>query len=316
MEHFDASLSTYFKAFLGPRDTRVKGWFLLDNYIPTFVCSVIYLLIVWLGPKYMKNRQPFSCRGILQLYNLGLTLLSLYMFYEVGQCVGRQIQLFLPGNTQRGRIRYEDHPRPLVVLLLQTHRIHGHLFLHPSQEQPPDHRAPCLPPRYHAQHLVVCDELGSLRPFIFWCDTQQLHPCPHVLVLWSVLHPVHASLPLVEKVHHSRAAGPVCADNHPDDLRGLLAMLLPSRVAVLPDWIHDFPDCSLHKLLHSDLQQERGLSEERTPEGPPERVCGRRQRTHQQLPFPGKQREAQEAAKGLTSRAEASRPRRVIVSTA
>lgn len=65
-------------------DTRVKGWFLLDNYIPTFICSVIYLLIVWLGPKYMKNRQPFSCRRILVVYNLGLTLLSLYMFCEVG----------------------------------------------------------------------------------------------------------------------------------------------------------------------------------------------------------------------------------------
>nr|XP_060471740.1 elongation of very long chain fatty acids protein 5 isoform X3 [Panthera onca] len=64
-------------------NTRVKGWFLLDNYIPTFICSVIYLLIVWLGPKYMKNRQPFSCRGILVVYNLGLTLLSLYMFCEI-----------------------------------------------------------------------------------------------------------------------------------------------------------------------------------------------------------------------------------------
>uniref|UniRef100_A0A8C9DE05 Elongation of very long chain fatty acids protein n=1 Tax=Prolemur simus TaxID=1328070 RepID=A0A8C9DE05_PROSS len=82
MENFDASLSPYFKALLGTRDTRVKGWFLLDNYIPTLVCSIIYLLIVWLGPKYMKNRQPFSCRGILMVYNLGLTLLSLYMFFE------------------------------------------------------------------------------------------------------------------------------------------------------------------------------------------------------------------------------------------
>lgn len=65
-------------------DTRVKGWFLLDNYIPTFICSTIYLLIVWLGPKYMKNRQPLACRRILVVYNLGLTLLSLYMFCEVG----------------------------------------------------------------------------------------------------------------------------------------------------------------------------------------------------------------------------------------
>lgn len=33
----------------------------------------------------MQNKQPFSCRGILVVYNLGLTLLSLYMFYEVGK---------------------------------------------------------------------------------------------------------------------------------------------------------------------------------------------------------------------------------------
>ncbi|EHB10085.1 Elongation of very long chain fatty acids protein 5 [Heterocephalus glaber] len=102
MENFDASLSTYFRAWLGPRDTRVKGWFLLDNYIPTLLCSVIYLLIVWLGPKYMKNKQPFSCRGILVVYNLGLTLLSLYMFVEVSEMKFKEnsdvepgIQLFL-----------------------------------------------------------------------------------------------------------------------------------------------------------------------------------------------------------------------------
>lgn len=56
---------------------------MLDNYVPTFICTVLYLFIVWIGPKYMQNRQPISCRGILLVYNLGLTLLSLYMFYEV-----------------------------------------------------------------------------------------------------------------------------------------------------------------------------------------------------------------------------------------
>lgn len=70
-------------------DTRVEGWFLLDNYVPTLVCSILYLLIVWLGPKYMKTRQPFSCRRILVVYNLGLTLLSLYMFCEVSQRLTR-----------------------------------------------------------------------------------------------------------------------------------------------------------------------------------------------------------------------------------
>ena len=43
----------------------------------------------------------------------------------------------------------------------------------------------------------------------------------------------------------------VCADHHPDQLWGRLAVHLPSRLVVFPDWIHDFSDRPLHKLLHS-----------------------------------------------------------------
>lgn len=83
MDTFNHKLNTYFESWMGPRDQRVRGWLLLDNYPPTFALTVIYLLIVWMGPKYMKHRQPYSCRGLLVLYNLGLTLLSFYMFYEL-----------------------------------------------------------------------------------------------------------------------------------------------------------------------------------------------------------------------------------------
>lgn len=69
--------------YLRVSDRRVQGWLLLDNYPPTFALTVLYLAIVWIGPKYMKHRQPYSCRGPMLLYNLGLTLLSFYMFYEV-----------------------------------------------------------------------------------------------------------------------------------------------------------------------------------------------------------------------------------------
>uniref|UniRef100_A0A8C5MCX7 Elongation of very long chain fatty acids protein n=1 Tax=Leptobrachium leishanense TaxID=445787 RepID=A0A8C5MCX7_9ANUR len=83
MEALDKAVNGYIDNLLGPKDPRVKGWLLLDNYIPTFVFTVLYLLIVWLGPKYMQNRQPVSFRGILVVYNIFLTLLSLYMFYEI-----------------------------------------------------------------------------------------------------------------------------------------------------------------------------------------------------------------------------------------
>lgn len=67
-------------------DSRVRGWFLLDSYLPTFTLTIVYLLSIWLGNKYMKNRPALSLRGILTLYNLGITLLSAYMLVEVSVC--------------------------------------------------------------------------------------------------------------------------------------------------------------------------------------------------------------------------------------
>lgn len=84
------SSSKIWPLYLHISDQRVRGWLLLDNYPPTFALTVMYLLIVWMGPKYMKHRQPYSCRGLMVLYNLGLTLLSLYMFYEVNRLRGTE----------------------------------------------------------------------------------------------------------------------------------------------------------------------------------------------------------------------------------
>ncbi|KGL77091.1 Elongation of very long chain fatty acids protein 2, partial [Tinamus guttatus] len=64
-------------------DTRVRGWFLLDSYLPTFFLTGAYLLSIWLGNRFMKNRPAFSLRALLVVYNLGITLLSLYMFIEL-----------------------------------------------------------------------------------------------------------------------------------------------------------------------------------------------------------------------------------------
>nr|BBL33560.1 elongation of very long chain fatty acids protein 5 [Gymnachirus melas] len=99
METFNHKLNTHIDSWLGPRDQRVRGWLLLDNYSPTFALTVMYLLIVWLGPKCMKHRQPYSCRGLMVVYNLGLTLLSLYMFYELVGAVWHGDYNFYCQNT-------------------------------------------------------------------------------------------------------------------------------------------------------------------------------------------------------------------------
>ncbi|KAM8791987.1 very long chain fatty acid elongase 2 [Rhynchonycteris naso] len=86
MEHlkaFDDEINAFLDNMFGPRDSRVRGWFMLDSYLPTFFLTVAYLLSIWLGNKYMKNRLGLSLRGILTLYNLGITLLSMYMLVEL-----------------------------------------------------------------------------------------------------------------------------------------------------------------------------------------------------------------------------------------
>lgn len=90
-------------------DPRVRGWLLLDNYLPTLSFTIMYLLIVWLGPKYMKNRQPYSCRGILVVYNLALTSLSLYMFYEVGQSIYLRYKKYFYIITDNAHIAMTFH---------------------------------------------------------------------------------------------------------------------------------------------------------------------------------------------------------------
>ncbi|XP_063772773.1 very long chain fatty acid elongase 5 isoform X2 [Pseudophryne corroboree] len=102
MEAMDKAVNGYIDNLLGPRDPRVKGWLLMDNYIPTFISTFLYLFIVWIGPKYMQNRQPVSCRGILVVYNTGLTLLSLYMFYELVTGVWEGSYNFFCQDTHSG----------------------------------------------------------------------------------------------------------------------------------------------------------------------------------------------------------------------
>lgn len=50
----------------------------------------------------------------------------------------------------------------------------------------------------------------------------------------------------------------VRADHRADQLRRRLAVFLPSRLVIFPNWIHGFSDYSLHKLLHSGKSHSCG----------------------------------------------------------
>lgn len=64
-------------------DYRTKGWPLVDSPMPTLFYTAIYLLIVWLGPKYMRNRKPYRLTWALLVYNIAMAVLNFYIAYEV-----------------------------------------------------------------------------------------------------------------------------------------------------------------------------------------------------------------------------------------
>ncbi|KAJ8306553.1 hypothetical protein KUTeg_017098 [Tegillarca granosa] len=53
-----------------------------DNPVYVWILTVLYILFVYLGPKFMKNRKPFQFQAFMVIYNLGLVALSVYMFVE------------------------------------------------------------------------------------------------------------------------------------------------------------------------------------------------------------------------------------------
>ncbi|XP_050402286.1 elongation of very long chain fatty acids protein 2 [Patella vulgata] len=65
-------------------DPRTKDWLLIaNNPVPVWILTALYLAFVIMGPRFMKNRAAFELQWFLILYNLGLVVLSVYMFVEI-----------------------------------------------------------------------------------------------------------------------------------------------------------------------------------------------------------------------------------------
>jgi len=75
---------------------------------------------------------------------------------------------------------------------------------------------------YLALNLACCNanammvqfnlyNVTSLSRFL-WTDAKQFHPYPHVFLLWSVNHPIHAQISVVETLPHPGSAGQ-CANS-------------------------------------------------------------------------------------------------------
>jgi len=63
----------------------------MQSPIPTVLLCALYLLCVAVGPRVMKNREPFDLRRLLIFYNFGLVALSGYIVHQVSVCLDKKI---------------------------------------------------------------------------------------------------------------------------------------------------------------------------------------------------------------------------------
>ena len=64
-------------------DPRVENWLMMQSYVPTLCVVGVYLIMAVTGPRIMANRQPLNVQLPMLIYNFGIVILSVYMFYEV-----------------------------------------------------------------------------------------------------------------------------------------------------------------------------------------------------------------------------------------
>lgn len=63
-------------------DERVNDWFLVKSPIPIVIFFVLYMALVYYGPRLMATRAAFQLKYSLLVYNAFQISLSTYMFYE------------------------------------------------------------------------------------------------------------------------------------------------------------------------------------------------------------------------------------------
>ncbi|CAH0552724.1 unnamed protein product [Brassicogethes aeneus] len=73
----------YYLWTLSLSDSRTRGWMFVDSPAPTILYTLLYLFLVWLGPRLMKNRKPFKLGYILIPYNLYMAALNGYIAFQL-----------------------------------------------------------------------------------------------------------------------------------------------------------------------------------------------------------------------------------------
>jgi len=93
-------------------DSRLDGWLFMDSIWPTLFLSTTYLLIILeIGPKFMRNRPAYELRYPMMAYNLFQTIFSFWVF-------SAGAEYFLTGEYSPvcQTVDYSNNPKALRAL--------------------------------------------------------------------------------------------------------------------------------------------------------------------------------------------------------
>nr|KAG5709167.1 hypothetical protein BaRGS_028623 [Batillaria attramentaria] len=93
---------------------RVKDWLLMQGYTPTLALTALYLLAVYVGPKLMKNREPFKFKYTLFAYNLILIIIN---FHICSELFYNSLKLGYSYSCQLVNYTYEEHEMRIAKAL-------------------------------------------------------------------------------------------------------------------------------------------------------------------------------------------------------
>ncbi|KAL5502213.1 hypothetical protein EMCRGX_G008949 [Ephydatia muelleri] len=63
-------------------DPRVAQWLWMSSPLPTLSLIVVYFIVVLVGPRLMKNREPFQLKPVLFVFNTAIVALYAYLCRE------------------------------------------------------------------------------------------------------------------------------------------------------------------------------------------------------------------------------------------
>ncbi|XP_069020703.1 very long chain fatty acid elongase 4-like [Embiotoca jacksoni] len=75
-------VQSLYQGILENGDKRTDSWLLVDSPVPISCIFLSYLIIIWVGPKLMANRQPVNLKPVMIVYNFAMVCMSAYMVYE------------------------------------------------------------------------------------------------------------------------------------------------------------------------------------------------------------------------------------------